>query len=155
MTGTDNDFGEFGHGTPTFREAGPAADQVAPDPAPAPEQPAPPAPPPAPAQAAPAPARTAPVCEAASTEEVAVSEPESGVPIPEGRHKYPFKDLGVNDSFQVHLREKIDDPEELKRRLKAMRSALSSSATMFGRRNNVTLIVRKVGPRSFRCWRTE
>ena len=126
---------EWNQPTEDFPEVGPGVE-------------APPAPPAAqePAQAAPA--------GGAGNAEYDVSSPEPGVQMPHNRYKYPFVDMKVGDSFAVTLKEKIEDEAELKRRLKAMRSSLSSAASNYGRRNNVTLIVRKTGDKSFRCWRT-
>lgn len=82
-----------------------------------------------------------------------VTRPESNVPLPETRYKYPFEELEVGDSFAVKLQEDIPDEIARKKKLNSMRSSLSSSATMYGRRHGIELTVRKTGDTTFRCWR--
>ena len=66
---------------------------------------------------------------------------EHGIPYEHFRkgYRYPFREMGVGDSF-------------LTENTKASRSRLSSAASAFGKRNNVTFSIRKV-PEGLRVWR--
>ena len=66
---------------------------------------------------------------------------EDGVEIPEGRvnSKYPFADLGKGQSFEVQGDDRVVNN-------------LRSSASYYGRRNDVLLKVAK-SETGARCWR--
>lgn len=86
-------------------------------------------------------------------------EIEKGIPVPtveKTSKRWPFVKMEAGDSFAITEPEYEDiTQEEDDLILKRLRGALTSSANSYGRRHNKKFAVRRVGPRSFRCWRTE
>ena len=74
-------------------------------------------------------------------------------PPPSSKRKYPFDKMRIGDSFEVRVRKAMIEEKGLPEALRLTRSALSSSASAFNRRNDDRrMVVRKTGDTTLRCW---
>lgn len=82
---------------------------------------------------------------------------ESDKPIPRATtRKYPFHKMSIGDSFEVRINEDVIAERGLATAVRLQRSALSSSASSFNKRNDDRrMVVRKTGPKTLRCWCVE
>lgn len=82
---------------------------------------------------------------------------ESDKPMPKSHgRKYPFHKMQPGDSFEVKVNPAVIEERGLTEAVRLQRSALSSSASSFNKRNkDRRMVVRKTGPTSLRCWCVE